>query len=400
MHTRFLLAAALASVSPAQIGGHGGDGAFTPTSSTSLATDRGPWYFTRIAIPQGVTVRLTGAAPALLLCTGDVDIDGELRADGGAGNVNVPGAPGPGGYAGGSPATAGGGPGGGGGGGAACSGWFGCFVGSGGGGGHATPGMSSGTILGGAPGRSYGYDLPFEIQGGGGGGGSGVLGAIPGVGGSGGGGVLVILADGAVTVRGRLSARGGDSVYANNASGGAGGGGALLLRSMRALTVATGQIDARGGSGVNPPYADGGVGFVRLDAYGSRPVLGGQIMPAPRVNELPTLATELPFLNPRRGASWDLTSVSVPDDVMVLCLSLSDPDLPLPPFGRLHIDPGAFLVVDQRSCSLSHEPLAVFHVPVPDHPGLLGLTVYAQAINAVTAAAQPRLSTGVAGTIR
>src|SRR5262249_12803188 len=144
-----LLSAAAAC---AQIGGNGSDGAFTPSTNLSLDTTNngGLFQFTAIAIPAGITVRVIGANPARVLCTGLVGIRGTLdvRAGGYAGGIAFRG---PINYA-----TDGQGPGG---------GRAAFTAGNGGHAAHATSSPNSGI-------PTYGSNFPFDLQGGSGGGGA------------------------------------------------------------------------------------------------------------------------------------------------------------------------------------------------------------------------------------
>src|SRR5262245_38649469 len=172
----------LATLLPAQIGGNGADGPLQPTVREILLDtthNGGVFQFSLVNIGQGVTVRIVGPKPAVILCTGPVDIHGGLSVR--AGDNGGP--PGPGGHPGGltgSPGQAGSGPGGGAAGG---------MPGPGGAAAHATQGNGTAS--------TYGAALPFDLQGGsGGGGGSFVFPNDKGPDGGAGGGVLAVLADG------------------------------------------------------------------------------------------------------------------------------------------------------------------------------------------------------------
>ncbi|MFO0747732.1 MAG: Ig-like domain-containing protein [Myxococcota bacterium] len=96
-------------------GSTGADGAFEPTSSTTVTVPTsGRFDFTSIHIPAGVTVRFAGAGPVTLLASGDVLVEGVLDLRGGASQAGVGpfvalgGAPGPGGSWGGSALATGG----------------------------------------------------------------------------------------------------------------------------------------------------------------------------------------------------------------------------------------------------------------------------------------------------
>src|SRR5688572_11552675 len=111
----------LATTVSAQVYGTGALGALSPATDITLDTtaNGGVFNYTGIVIPPGVTVRLVGPNPAILLCQAGAIIAGTLDASGfDQPAVNVPPtAGGPGGYAGGAQHQQGDGPGGGAGGG-------------------------------------------------------------------------------------------------------------------------------------------------------------------------------------------------------------------------------------------------------------------------------------------
>src|SRR5438132_9969082 len=160
-------------------GGTGADGAFSPTSTTTLTLPpSGVFNFTTVNIPSGVTVRFTKNAtntPVTILASGDVTIAGTIDvsgAPGGGGSGQTlltpnGGRGGPGGFDGGSGSngivsTTGGaglGPGGGAGGV--------LFVSNSGGGGVGTAGGGGGQGSGGGP--AYGTPTLLPLIGGSGG---------------------------------------------------------------------------------------------------------------------------------------------------------------------------------------------------------------------------------------
>jgi hypothetical protein len=256
--------------------GSGREGAFRPTTSTTLAG--GAHDFTEVVIPSGVTVTVTGTEPLRIHATGAVEIAGALLlngGDGGAGTVSneVFGVGGAGGGGGGRAGGRGGwftgsfieavpgsGPGGGG---APPESFRGAGAG-GGGGGYSAAGVrgadatccrariEDASYPGGPAGASYGAQDLAALQGGSGGGGGDFGRADNGTGGGGGGGggAVQIIAP-SIRVTGRIAAnggRGGDA--ARDWDGGGGGGGSGGAIALRAVTVTvTGSVEARGGTG-------------------------------------------------------------------------------------------------------------------------------------------------------
>ena len=88
--------ALLAGSVQAQFGGTGADGAFLPTTNTTLNTNanNGIFNFTDIEIPFGVTVQVIGENAAILLATGNVLIEGTLRVVPGHGMMGGEASPG------------------------------------------------------------------------------------------------------------------------------------------------------------------------------------------------------------------------------------------------------------------------------------------------------------------
>ena len=234
-----------------------------------------------LSLAKGVTVKVKGDKPLLLLVEGDASIGGTLDA---AGALD---APGPGGGAGGGlnktskgyEPVAGAGPGGGG----TCS----CDAAdkddcAGGGGGYGTAGADGGVEDEGSGGCSpppqggsaYGDPTLVPLQGGSGGASGrnteGTLGK-PGKGG-GGGGALQVSVQGDLTVDGAINAGGGGGGHANDdqqvfagGAGGGGSGGAVLLEALRIL--GTGWIAVNGGGG----GGGGTAGAAGLDGEGGLP---------------------------------------------------------------------------------------------------------------------------------
>ena len=261
--------------------GTGLDGAYNATTNTTLAG--GTYNFTTFTIASGVTVNVTGTDTLIIFCTGAVDIQGTLSANGGDGTPGVTfngagtgGVGVAGGYNGGNGiystsqgqllGGAGQGPGGGSGG----NGWTG-----GGGGGHATPGDTAGA-LGGEGGIAYGnINLVPTYGGSGGGGGSGGFNCGSGGGGAG-GGIIFLTTCSSLTIgaNGTISVNGGNggSDGAGNCGGGGGGAGGSLWIKADVLNN-QGNLSAIGGTGgsstAGTQYqstgANGGTGRIRLN---------------------------------------------------------------------------------------------------------------------------------------
>jgi len=271
------------TLTPGAVGfGDGSDGEFAPIGDLVLNGANGPFQYTSVNIPEGVTITVVGAAPLEMLVQGEVFIGGVISVAGGAGDtaLGVAGGNEPAGGAGVAGGSSGGNgaPGGsesgydGGGAGPGTGGFPGTNVNQaspGGGGGFGAPGTdgASNNPLGeGTGGEEYGSSDLAELVGGSGGGGGGphdktpgVPGAgngqidvedAPGAGGGGGGGAVAIRAGGEITVSGKVDADGGDGGMGDFSGGGGGGsGGAILLESAAKLTLAEGILTARGGKG-------------------------------------------------------------------------------------------------------------------------------------------------------
>lgn len=379
-----LIATALAAPVAAQFGGSGADGVLRPTSDVTLDTSSRPlgFSYSAIHVPAGVKVRLVGAHPAILRCTGAVRIDGTLDASGFRAIGQNAGEGGPGGYDGGSPGGSGAGPAGGMGG--LRSGWISTFAGSGG---HATPGLLPVT-------PTYGTAWPFDLRGGSGGGGYlDQVGGPTSHGGDGGGGVVVLLADGAIDVAGTIRADG-----AGDGSG-SGAGGGVLIRSATDVRV-TGTVSAVGPTYV-PGWVEAGDGFVRIDAWGAPPTIApaASIEPAPLALALPAVRAD----EPRLGAIWAFAAACAPNDDLVFLMSTGTASIPVPPLGILQLDPaqGIHVLAVARAAANQVDPYPVGSLAIPFQPTLAGVGLHVQALALATASAEgPRLSNLVSATIR
>lgn len=375
------LAGCLAAPLAAQYGGTGADGSFHPTAPITLDTTARPdgWDFVDVHVPPGVTVTCIGTNPVVIRSLGTVTIDGSLVADGAPGSADATSVPpggrgGPGGFDGSGAGGPAGGPAGG------QDGWshpncgFGPSCRDTGNGGHATPGT-----IGAMPGtRTYGSARPFDLRGGSGGG-SGrysVGGQVTQYSsGGGGGGVLVLLADGDVTV----GATG--VIRADGALGaGSGAGGSVMVRTAGRLTV-TGSVRAAGVG--HPPLATlirSGDGFVRLDATGSQPGVQGTVKGVSEQLRLPNLGDAGA---PRRGATWRLKILPNPGDRVATWISAAPANLPTV-FGPLRIDLQAAVFAGMGTAASiapgRYEPPVTVPVPVPADVALAGATVHAQSL--------------------
>lgn len=268
-------------------GSTGADGAFSPTSNTTLALPPdGMFNFTTINIPAGVTVTFTRNAsntPVTMLASGNVVIAGTINLSGSPGGppvigATVVGSNGGAGSAGGFSGGTGGdgvlsntggtglGPG---------SGTGGTFsqsaIGGGGGGGFSGPGSAG--KLGTAGGAAYGTPSLLPLIGGSGGGGGGAQPGLNGAGGGGGGGALLIASSGTIILTGTLLARGGQGGVLSDSSigpGGGGSGGAIRIVAT-ALTGSGGSINVSGGPEAAPNSSNAGgkgsAGRVRIEGF-------------------------------------------------------------------------------------------------------------------------------------
>jgi hypothetical protein len=283
--TLALLAAIALGVGPAfaqtfNSGSTGADGAFNPTTNTTLAlSPDGVFSFTTVNIPAGVTVTFTRNAantPVTLLASGNVTIAGAINLNGAAGGNGSGGTAvgpnggigGPGGFNGGDGAdaiasTTGGaglGPGGGAGGIVYTDQPTGLNSSSGGGGGSfGTAGAPSGRRP--------------EVTSGGGGGAARF--GFTGGGGAGGGGAIVIASSGTITFNGGITATSGNAstAFDPGAGAGAGGSGGAIRLVANTITGSGGSINVAGGSGtpgnvsILTAAGAGGSGRIRIEAY-------------------------------------------------------------------------------------------------------------------------------------
>jgi hypothetical protein len=307
-------------------GSSGADGAFTPTTNTTLTLPaNGVFSFTTISIPSGVTVRFTRNAantPVTLLATGNVTIAGTLDVSAtNGGNVvdgtflgSNAGVGGPGGFDGGSGAN----------GVAATIGGTGLGPGGGGPGAGAGYAGAGGVVSPtGMPGAPYGNaELLPLIGGSGGGGGDAALGTTS-AGGGGGGGAVLIASSATITLTGTINARGGSGGGGNNPGGG-GSGGAIRLVAT-AITGANGTLDVRGGSGnsgIGIASGGGSVGRLRLEAYTNSALFNVNAVP-PSV----ALPSAVALAN---GPTLTITAIGGVTTPAAPTASFSMPDITLP----------------------------------------------------------------------
>ena len=307
-------------------GSTGADGAFNPTTNTTLALPaNGVLNFTTVTIPAGVTVRFTRNAantPVMLLASGNVIIAGTIDVSASSGGNAAAGTflgsnggvGGPGGFDGGNGAngiasTVGGtglGPGGG---------------GAGTGGGFATSGAVVTPT--GTPGAPYGNaELLPLIGGSGGGGGSASLGSSS-AGGGGGGGAILIASSATITLTGTVAARGGNG-GGGNSPGGGGSGGAIRVIAA-SITGANGTLDVRGGtgnSGIGIGSGGGAIGRLRVEAYTNTALLNINAV-SPSVG----LPSSVALVN---GPTLTITSIGGVSAPAAPTASFSAPDITLP----------------------------------------------------------------------
>src|SRR5947207_3936007 len=307
-------------------GSSGADGAFTPTTNTTLTLPaNGVFNFTTISIPSGVIVRFTRNAantPVTLLATASVTIAGTLEVSAtNGGNVvdgtflgSNAGAGGPGGFDGGSGAN----------GVAAAIGGTGLGPGGGGpgaGAGYAAAG--GGVSPTGMPGVPYGNaELLPLIGGSGGGGGDAALGTTS-AGGGGGGGAILIASSGTITVTGTINARGGSGGGGNNPGGGGSGGAIRLVATS--IMGANGTLDVRGGSGssgIGVGSGGGSVGRLRLEAYSNTAAVN--------VNNIPPSLALPSAVALANGPTLTITSVGGVATPAAPGASFTAPDVTLP----------------------------------------------------------------------
>jgi len=307
-------------------GSSGADGAFTPTTNTTLTLPaNGVFNFTTISIPSGVIVRFTRNAantPVTLLATASVTIAGTLEVSAtNGGNVvdgtflgSNAGAGGPGGFDGGSGAN----------GVAAAIGGTGLGPGGGGPGAGAGYAAAGGVVSPtGMPGAPYGNaELLPLIGGSGGGGGDAALGTTS-AGGGGGGGAILIASSGTITLTGTINARGGSGGGGNNPGGGGSGGAIRLVATT--INGANGTLDVRGGSGnsgIGIGSGGGSVGRLRVEAYTNSAVLNVNAI-APSV----ALPSAVALAN---GPTLTITAIGGVVTPAAPTASFSMPDITLP----------------------------------------------------------------------
>lgn len=225
----------------------------TTTDVTLDVPPDGVFHCTTISVSANRTLRFKANArntPVYLLATGEVTVAGRIDLDGERANSVSGGLPGPGGFAGGNPASVGSAPGDGRGPGAGRAGTR-TTTADGAGGGAFSTRVTSGNSL--RAGNPYGSALLLPLIGGSGGGGAE---GTPGVGGGGGGGALLIASNTRITLTGTLQAEGASYLSGafNSGSGGA-------IRLVAPIVSGNGSIYVRGGEG----NVTGGAGRIRID---------------------------------------------------------------------------------------------------------------------------------------
>lgn len=330
--------------------------ALAPTVDTTIVVPAGPLHYSYIDVPAGVTVRFVAPGfgwssvpgmPAVVLCDGDVVVHGTLWL-GGDGVNDRP------------------------------AGWVTL--------GEGSPGVYCGSVLSYPPGGArhagtHGSVLPFSLEGGSVGGGTiykdpACYSFLSFSEGGDAGGTLVLLAGGSIQVHGTVSANGGGGLAG-------GSGGSILLRGDAGVVVLPGgSVTARGGAGFPAPppwplaFSVGERGFVRLDAWGTPPVILGTVDPTATVLELPYLRALSP---PRIGTTWTI-DVFAPETAWVYVAAALAPGSVATPFGPLGLDltvtAGIALTVPQPS----HDAFATVPWRIPNSPTLIGLPLWVQAI--------------------
>jgi hypothetical protein len=207
-------------------GSTGTNGPLNVTSNMTLdLPPDGIFNFTTITVTSGRTLTFNPNAlntPIYLLATGDVLIDGTIAVNGTPPTGSIPGAGGPGGFAGGF----GGQP-------------LNVTAGDG-----AGPGGGKGSAALGSYGTNYGNALLVPLIGGSGGAGRD---GSPGPGGSGGGGAILIASPTKITINGSIQAVGGDipTYWCDESFYGAGSGGGV--RVVAPVVDGSGTLNTRGG---------------------------------------------------------------------------------------------------------------------------------------------------------
>jgi len=331
-----------------------------PTSNLTLDTNatQGHFAFSFIDIPVGVRVTFTGVFPVQIRCEGDAVIRGQLDVDA-AGNFSGPGAV----------AT-----------GTGTTGhiYFGnwCFSPT------VPPGPGQHAGL-------YGSAQPFDLAGGSPGGRWYLYGQPhPGpvcaqlgglIYGGGGGGTLVLEAEGAIDIHGRVSANGAAVPVSFSPDTSVGSGGSILLRGLTGVNVhASGIVQATAEpnpQNISPP------GIVRVDAYGQAPVLSGTVDPPPLALELPFLEETQPFAI---GNTWELRAAAPRGNGVTLGASFV-PGSTTNQFGTIGVHlPTAILFTFLPLPSTGHDPLATYQLAIPNDPGLVGLSLYIAGLDWLT----------------
>ncbi len=239
-------------------------------AQTRRATETAVFCFTNITIAYGVKVTLTGDRPIAILSHADMTIGATFGAGGGNGTSTSGGLGQLGGGNGGTgqmteiAPTAGEGPGAGG-----SPPQFFAWHG-GGGGGYGGQGGLGGTKSGlsspGGPSYNTADELEIDLLGGSGGGGGYHYGGCPPDGGcaGAGGGVIGLTASGNINIlsTGRIFTNGGHGINVNwRSAGGGGSGGMVLICAEGAVSLATrSQITAKGGNGGSSNHGGGGGG--------------------------------------------------------------------------------------------------------------------------------------------
>jgi hypothetical protein len=341
-----------APVSAFDSGSSGVNGAFSPTSDTSIVLPQdGILNFSTLNIPAGVTVRIssnTANTPAYILVQGDAVIDGVIDISGVDG-TSVASSP-AGGFAGGLPQDGLGG------------------NGQGPGAGRGGPnnssggnGASYGTI--GAPGSSnsfanlapvYGSTTVQPLLGGSGGGASANSGTTPGHRGGSGGGAMLLAVGGTLTLTGSILANGGKGAsYTGSGSGSYGGGGGSGggVRLIASTLVGSGSVDISGGvpgsgsSGRNG--GTGGIGRARFEADAFN--FSGSVIPnlVATSAPLPVFASNLPSIRITSVGGSNVPANPIGENDVILPSSIISPvtvefaatDVPLGSIVELTISP-------------------------------------------------------------
>jgi hypothetical protein len=198
------------------------------------------------------------------------------------------------------------------------------------------------------------------------------------------GGTLAVLAGGNIDIDGVVDVRGG--TY-----GSIGSAGSLLLRADgNTLLRPSGQLLAITSGTV-------GAGEVRLDAWGSAPVVQGSISaPAPVVVALPYLRA---LAAPAIGTAWSIEVFARPSTVVFLAASTGSIPSTATPFGSLELDLASGDVVAMATSSTGIDPAAAFAWSVPNAPQLIGLPLWLQGL-AWPAALPPRLTNAVSAIVQ